>query len=49
MHPLSRNEIEIEVVDPRNVGNIGEEELFGEAVDYIGRYLTNLPVPPKGE
>jgi hypothetical protein len=57
MHQLSRNKIEIEVVDPiknktyhRNVGNVGEEEkLFGEALDYIERHLTKLPAPPEGE
>jgi hypothetical protein len=47
MRPLSGNQIEIEVVDPikrkiyhRNVGNAEEEEeLFGEAVNYIRRHL----------
>jgi hypothetical protein len=55
MRPLSRNKIEVEVVDPikrktyhYRVGSVGEEkELFGGAVDYISRHLANLPVPPE--
>jgi hypothetical protein len=47
MRPLSRNRIEIEVVDPikrityhHNEGNVGEEEkLFGGALNYIERHL----------
>jgi hypothetical protein len=43
MRQISRDKIEIEVIDPikrkiyhRNVGNVGkEDELFGEAIDYI--------------
>ncbi|MDT7879016.1 MAG: hypothetical protein RQ862_10750 [Candidatus Caldarchaeales archaeon] len=56
MHQLSGNKIEIEVVDPikrityyRNVGNLGEEEqLFGEAINYIRRHLlASPPLKPK--
>jgi hypothetical protein len=47
MRPLSRNRIEIEVVDPikrityhHNEGNVGEEEeLLGRALNYIERHL----------
>jgi hypothetical protein len=57
MRPLSGNKIEIEVVDPikrityhRNIGDAEEaEKLFGEALDYTRRHLTNLPAPPEGE
>ena len=55
MRQIGRDKVEIEVVDPikrityyRNVGNVGEEnQLFGEAVDYIGRHLLGRDYPPR--
>jgi hypothetical protein len=55
MRQTGRDKIEIEVIDPikriiyhRNVGNVGkEDELFGEAVNYIRRHL--LAGEPKVE